>query len=282
MSNSITPTITRVGQFGSLINAYLVHEDDGLTLIDGLQGNQSKRILAAAEAIGKPIVRVTLTHAHPDHVGAVDPLLAKLPGAEFIVGRRESKVLNAKPALEPGEPTDGKLMPRGGGVRSTPARTIEHGELIGSLKAIWSPGHSVGHLSFFDTRDGALICGDVYSTVGGLATTAGPFWRFRCPACSPGTGPPSSIPRAASPTSTRPSCFRATAAPSANRCLRCGPRSHAARASPRRPARDRRRRTARPRVADAAPAPRRARLNRAQVLRAAADLADRDGLDATP
>lgn len=181
MSNSITPTITRVGQFGSLINAYLVHEDDGLTLIDGLQGNQSKRILAAAEQIGKPIVRVTLTHAHPDHVGAVDALLRQLPNAEFIVGRRESKVLREKPALEPGEPTDGKLMPRGGGVTSTPSRTIEHGELIGSLNAIWAPGHSVGHLAFQDTRDGALICGDVFSTVGGVATTAGPFWRFPLP-----------------------------------------------------------------------------------------------------
>jgi glyoxylase-like metal-dependent hydrolase (beta-lactamase superfamily II) len=181
MSKRITPTITRVSQFGSLVNAYLVQEDDGLTLIDGLQGNQSKRILAAAEALGQPIARVTVTHAHPDHVGAIDPILAQLPEAEFIVGRRESKLLAAKPQLEPGEPTNGKLMPRDGGVKAVPTRTIEHGEMIGSLKAIWSPGHSIGHLSFLDTRDGALICGDVYSTVGGVATTAGPFWRFPLP-----------------------------------------------------------------------------------------------------
>lgn len=181
MSKRITPTITRVSQFGSLVNAYLVQEDDGLTLIDGLQGNQSKRILAAAKALGQPIVRVTVTHAHPDHVGAIDPILAQLPEAEFIVGRRESQLLAAKPQLEPGEPTNGKLMPRDGGVKAVPTRTIEHGEMIGSLKAIWSPGHSIGHLSFLDTRDGALICGDVYSTVGGVATTAGPFWRFPLP-----------------------------------------------------------------------------------------------------
>lgn len=181
MSKSLTPSITHVGQFGSLVNSYLVHEDDGLTLVDGLQGNQSKRILAAAEAIGKPIVRVTLTHSHPDHVGAVDALLRRLPDAEFIVGAREAKVLTSKPALEPGEPTDGKLVPKSAGVKSEPARRIEHGEMIGSLRAIWSPGHSVGHLSFLDTRDGALICGDVYSTVGGVATTAGPFWRFPFP-----------------------------------------------------------------------------------------------------
>ena len=181
MSKSLTPTITQVGQLGSTVNAYLVREDDGLTLVDGLQGNASSKILAAAAEIGKPITRVVLTHAHPDHVGAIDPILKALPDAEFIVGRREAKVLNEKPALEPGEPTDGKLMPRSGGVKSTPTRLVEHGEMIGSLKVIWAPGHSVGHLAFQDTRDGAVICGDVYSTVGGVATTAGPYLRFPFP-----------------------------------------------------------------------------------------------------
>lgn len=181
MSKSLTPTINHVGQFGSLVNAYLVHEDDGLTVVDGLQGDQSDKIMQAAHVIGKPIKRVVLTHAHPDHVGAVDGLVAKLPGVEFIVGRRESKALNAKtPELLDGEPTNGK-KPQGANVRSTPTRTIEHGEMVGSLRAIWTPGHSVGHLAFQDTRDGALICGDVFSTVGGVATTAGPYWRFPLP-----------------------------------------------------------------------------------------------------
>lgn len=181
MSKSLTPTINHVGQFGSLVNAYLVHEEDGLTVVDGLQGDQSDKILQAAHVIGKPIKRVVLTHAHPDHVGAVDGLVAKLPNVEFIVGRRESKALHTtKPELQEGEPADGR-KPQGAKVKSTPTRTIEHGEMVGSLRAIWTPGHSVGHLAFQDTRDGALICGDVYSTVGGVATTAGPYWRFPLP-----------------------------------------------------------------------------------------------------
>lgn len=178
---SITPTITHVGQFGAMINAYLVHEDDGLTLVDGLQGNQSKRILAAADRIGQPIVRITVTHAHPDHVGAIDALVRALPDAELIIARRESKYLTSKPTLEPGEPTDGRLLPRNGGIKSTPTRLVDEGDLIGSLKVLDAPGHSVGHVAFQDTRDGAVICGDVYSTVGGVATTAGPYLKFPLP-----------------------------------------------------------------------------------------------------
>lgn len=181
MSAQLPATITPVRQFGALINAYLVQEGDGLTLIDGLQGNQSKRILKAAAALGSPITRITLTHAHPDHVGAIDALIAQLPGVEFAVGSREAKVLSKRPRLEPGEPEGGRLLPRGGGVRSTPTRLLEPGDTVGSLRVIAAPGHSVGHLAFQDERSGAVFCGDVFSTVGGVATTAGPFWRFPLP-----------------------------------------------------------------------------------------------------
>lgn len=179
-SNGFT---THVGQFGHLINAYLVREDDGLTLIDGLQGNQSKKILAAAEGLGAPIRRIVLTHAHPDHVGAIDALVAQLPEVEFIVGAREARAMANGISLEPGEPTDGKIKnQRADGVKTAkPTRTVEHGDMVGSLRAVWSPGHSLGHISWFDTRDGSLYCGDVYSTVGGVATTAGPYWKFPLP-----------------------------------------------------------------------------------------------------
>lgn len=163
-----------------LINAYLVREDDGLTLIDGLVGNQTKRILAAAEALGAPIKRVLLTHAHPDHTGSIDKLLAAVPTAEFIAGRRESKILDAKPRTEPGEPK-GLLLPQSGGVKSAPHRLIEDGDTVGSLQVHAAPGHSLGQLAYLDTRDETLICGDAFSTVGGVATTAERFWKFPLP-----------------------------------------------------------------------------------------------------
>src|SRR5204862_8023553 len=52
------------------VNAYLVREPDGLTLVDTMISGSAKGIIAAAERAGTPIVRIVLTHAHVDHVGS--------------------------------------------------------------------------------------------------------------------------------------------------------------------------------------------------------------------
>ena len=41
-----------------------------------------------------------------------------------------------------------------------------------------APGHTPGQVAFRDPRDGTLYCGDAYATVGSVATTAKPDWRF--------------------------------------------------------------------------------------------------------
>lgn len=172
--------LSQVVQFG-LINAYLVREEDGLTLIDALSPKGEKKILAAAQSMGAPIKRIVLTHAHADHVGSLDALIAALPDAELIVGRREAKALAGDRSNEPGEPTDTKKPPKPSKVKSQPTRLVDPGDRIGSLQVVAAPGHSQGQIALLDTRDQTLICGDAYSTLGGVATTAGPYWRFPLP-----------------------------------------------------------------------------------------------------
>src|SRR5262249_11306613 len=53
-----------------------------------------------------------------------------------------------------------------------PTRTVAHGDRIGSLEVVATPGHTPGHVAYLDTRDGTLFCGDVFSTLGGVETTA--------------------------------------------------------------------------------------------------------------
>lgn len=56
--------VTRISRLG-IVNAYLVSEDDGLTLIDtGLPGTH-RRILAVAGTPGAPIVRIARTPTTP-------------------------------------------------------------------------------------------------------------------------------------------------------------------------------------------------------------------------
>ncbi|GIK77941.1 MAG: MBL fold metallo-hydrolase [Actinomycetes bacterium] len=160
---------TRISRYG-LVNAFLVQEEDGLTLIDTALKGSAKKILAAAAGLDAPIVRIALTHAHNDHVGALDELAAKLRDAEVLISAREAILLTGDTSLQPGE--TGRL--RGGfpGRRTKPTRTIADGDVIGSLQVHACPGHTPGHLAFLDTRDRTLYCGDVYSTLFGVYTSA--------------------------------------------------------------------------------------------------------------
>jgi glyoxylase-like metal-dependent hydrolase (beta-lactamase superfamily II) len=169
--------VNRIVRLG-MVNAYLVEEDDGLTLIDTMLPGSATAVLKAAG--GRPITRIALTHAHGDHVGSLDALAEKLPAAEVLISARDARFLSGDKSLDPGEER-GKL--RGGypGTKTRPTRTIAPGERVGSLEVVASPGHTPGHVAFLDTRDRTLYCGDVYSTLGGMATTAKVNWRFPLP-----------------------------------------------------------------------------------------------------
>jgi glyoxylase-like metal-dependent hydrolase (beta-lactamase superfamily II) len=160
-----------------LVNAYLVAEEDGLTLVDAMLPRTHKKILAAAERLGAPIRRIALTHAHGDHIGALDALAAALPGVEVLISARDARLLDKDRSLDPGEPGD---KVRGGvpGTKTKPTRTFAPGESVGSLEVHAAPGHTPGHVAFRDPRDGTLYCGDAYATVARVATTAKPDWRF--------------------------------------------------------------------------------------------------------
>ncbi|NTW03717.1 MAG: MBL fold metallo-hydrolase, partial [Oscillochloris sp.] len=102
--------LTQLTQLWSM-NCYLVREDDGLTLIDTGMAGGAPAIMATAQKLGAPIVRIILTHAHIDHAGSLDALVVALPNAIVAIGAREARFLAGDMTLEPGE-TQAKL--RGG------------------------------------------------------------------------------------------------------------------------------------------------------------------------
>ena len=150
------------------VNCYLVREEDGFTLFDTAIPGSTKSILAAASALGAPIVRIALTHAHYDHVGSLNALHATLPNAEVLVPARDARFLAGDRSLDPGEP---QVKLRGSWKTCTtkPTRLLMPGDRVGSLEVIAAPGHTPGHVAFLDLRDRALIAGDAFQTLGGIA-----------------------------------------------------------------------------------------------------------------
>jgi glyoxylase-like metal-dependent hydrolase (beta-lactamase superfamily II) len=117
-----------------------------------------------------------LTHAHSDHIGSLDALAAALGQPQVAIGGREARLLPKKPAqdrtLDPGEP---QCPVKGGfpGAATAPTHLLSDGELYGSLRVVATPGHTPGHMSYFDERDGTLYAGDALLTVGGEVSISG-------------------------------------------------------------------------------------------------------------
>lgn len=179
-STAVTENLIQLTRLGA-VNAFLVREDDGFTLVDTMFRGSGERLLEAASSAGAPIVRLVVTHAHDDHVGSLVALAKALPEAEVIAPKRDAKLMRGDKSGEPGEP-DGKLLGAYKPLDVVIDRELIEGDRVGSLEVIDAPGHSPGQVAFLDTRDGALIAGDAYTNLfGAVATTAGPDWHFPLP-----------------------------------------------------------------------------------------------------
>ena len=166
-----TDNLFRLTRFG-MINCFLVREPEGFTLVDtGLRGS-ARAILRAASRLGASIRRIVLTHAHIDHIGSIDSLMAALSSSELAIGKREARLLAKDLSLDAGE--KGKTLIGFTGAKAQPGRLLMEGDRIGSLKAVSSPGHTPGHMAYLDVRDSTLIAGDAFTTQTGVVV-AGVF-----------------------------------------------------------------------------------------------------------
>ncbi|HET7578998.1 MAG TPA: MBL fold metallo-hydrolase [Bacillales bacterium] len=165
------------------VNCFLLEEDNELTLIDAANPECAEIILETANQIGKPITKMIFTHGHGDHIGALDDLKAALPDGQVMIPEREMKILNGNTQLEPGEPQSPiRRISYPKSLKTKPDKLLRDGDRVGSLLAVTSPGHSPGSMSFFHNRDGALIVGDAFQTLGGVAVSGKLKPRFPFPA----------------------------------------------------------------------------------------------------
>lgn len=171
-SRTLNQNLIQITRF-RFVNAYLVREDDGFTLVDTTLGGAADELIGAAQAAGGQIRRIALTHGHGDHVGSVEALKQKLgPDVQVLLGDLDARILAGEKVV------DGKLPGSWPKVQWSPDVRLSPGDRVGSLEVVASPGHSPGHLAFVDTRDRTLIAGDVYTSYGEVAVTSHFYWRF--------------------------------------------------------------------------------------------------------
>jgi glyoxylase-like metal-dependent hydrolase (beta-lactamase superfamily II) len=171
------------------VNAYLIEDTHGLTLIDCGLGNDTtwELVVRGLAEINVPvghIDRILLTHAHPDHSGLADRL-ARATGATVWAHERDLAFINHR--YVEGErfwsdmrdwlvaygtsPEEAATL---AATAETPpaqtpelvqnARRYDHGDRLAmgeyTFSVVWTPGHTPGHVCFIDEEHATVLCGD--------------------------------------------------------------------------------------------------------------------------
>jgi hydroxyacylglutathione hydrolase len=135
-------------------NTYLIRQDDApeALLID--PGGEAPAILAEIEKLGVALKAILLTHTHWDHIGAVAEV-ARATGAPVYCPELETEFLKHPSSVFFAvdiEGYDAEETLAGG----------EHLTLAGfEIDVVFTPGHSVGHLTYSLAQEDALFSGDV-------------------------------------------------------------------------------------------------------------------------
>lgn len=126
---------------------YLVGEDDMIAVDPGSPYPDQQGALVDAIAARGQLVAVVLTHHHGDHIGGATalaaatgaPIWAHAATAEALPGMAIARQL-----------ADGEVIEVGGR----------------AVRALFTPGHAVGHLCFRDEASAAVIAGDMVAGLG--------------------------------------------------------------------------------------------------------------------
>jgi hydroxyacylglutathione hydrolase len=130
------------------INIYVI----GDVLIDAGIALDKRRILRQVR--GRQLSAHALTHAHFDHYGASHAICEQLNlplwcGADDVSAVEAGKM----------DAQGGRRVP--GAHRHPVARALSEGDEVAGFKVLDTPGHSLGHVSYWRESDRALVCGDV-------------------------------------------------------------------------------------------------------------------------
>lgn len=121
-------------------------------------GGDAEKIIRAVAEKGVQVSQILLTHGHLDHVGAAAELAAHY-GVQIIgPHKRDAFWLDALPVQS-------QMFGLAECAPVTPDRWLEEGDSVQvgniTLEILLCPGHTPGHIVFFDRAGRLLVSGDV-------------------------------------------------------------------------------------------------------------------------
>src|SRR5262245_10633266 len=133
-------------------NCYLVGCDEMVVIDPGSPYPDQQAVLdhvvARFMAQGKRFREIIITHLHPDHIGGVTHLAEKF-GLPVAAHRLTAEAISGEVRVD-------RFIEDGEVIEVSEAST----GLTWRLRAMWTPGHARGHLSFYEERTGSLLTGD--------------------------------------------------------------------------------------------------------------------------
>lgn len=160
-------------------NVYLVEDGKELILIDtGLPRSANKIVKYVQSLDRKPsdISTIVLTHFHIDHVGSVKNM-KKLSNAKVAVGEFDADIVAGKKAAP--KPKNLVFRAFSSVIKAAsvePELLLKDNEKVGRLTVIYTPGHSDGSISLFDSERKVMFVGDAIRFMDGKLT--GPPEQF--------------------------------------------------------------------------------------------------------
>ena len=138
-------------------NCYIIACEDTMRGVIVDPGDSARALLNEIEEMGITIEKIINTHAHFDHVMAVNAVRAAT-GATFHLHRDDLPILRAAPERV-NEWLGARIEPI-----VEPDHFLEEGQKIEigteSLEVLFTPGHSPGHVVFVDHANEQVFAGD--------------------------------------------------------------------------------------------------------------------------